>query len=150
MIKLPRPTRMLLLSIAISVAVLAAMAPSALAETTPSIWLNEQTGVLAITGTDVNDAVAVTRQASASAPGGYVLVINSKSWPSADFSASCTEGGAYGDWNITCPALNSKRITFDGEQNNDSFTNNTSLPSVAYGGPGIDFLTGGSGSDTFY
>ena len=48
------------------------------------------------------------------------------------------------------PPRTSDGFTFDGKQAHDSFINNTSLPSVAYGGPGIDALTGGAGIDLFY
>ena len=34
---------------------------------------------------------------SPSAPGGYLLVINVKSWPAANFSANCIEGGPGGE-----------------------------------------------------
>src|SRR2546430_489645 len=101
-----RLSRMFLTALAASLAVVAVAAPSAFAQTRVSVWLDEQTGVLSITGTDINDYAAVSKQASATAPGGYVLVVNVKNWEAANFSANCTEGGPGGDWVVTCPALN--------------------------------------------
>lgn len=45
-------------------------------------------------------------------------------------------------------AASIKSIRFDGGLGNDSFTNNTSINSVANGGAGDDTLTGGQGDDT--
>src|SRR4051812_10309959 len=136
--------RLLLPVLAAAAAVGAYAAPAASAENRVSVWLNENTGVLSITGTDdQNDYAAVSRQGSS-------LVINVKNWPAADFSANCTEGNGQGDWLIRCPALNAESITFDGKALHDSFINNTELPSQAHGGPGLDFFKGGSGPDVFY
>jgi hypothetical protein len=41
-------------------------------------------------------------------------------------------------------------ILFNGNQGDDNFTNNTSLPSVAHGGAGNDTLVGGSAVDHLY
>lgn len=143
--------RIILASLAAATAVTAVPVPTASADVPRvAVWLNEQTGVLSITGTPINDYAAVSKQTSANAPGGYVLVINVKNWEAANFSANCTEGGGEGDWMVTCPALNAEKITFDGGPLNDSFINNTDLPSVAYGDAGIDFFKGGSGPDVFY
>jgi Ca2+-binding RTX toxin-like protein len=43
-----------------------------------------------------------------------------------------------------------RSISFSGGNGHDSFTNNTHLPSTAYGGAGNDTLRGGSGVDKFY
>ena len=150
MITLPRISRTLLPTLAATLALVAVAAPAASAETRLSVWLNEQTGVLSITGTEVNDYAAVTKQVSASPAGGYVLRLNVKNSLAADFSDNCTEGGGLGDWVITCPALNVNKITFDGKGLHDSFINDTSVPSEAHGGPGIDDFKGGSGADRFY
>jgi Ca2+-binding RTX toxin-like protein len=116
-----------------------------------TVWLNEQSGVLSITGTnEENDYAAVSKKPSANTPGGYVLVVNIKNWSAANFSANCTEGNGQGDWLVTCPALHAKEITFDGKLEHDSFINTTSLPSEAHGGPGLDSLQGGSGPDVFF
>ena len=48
------------------------------------------------------------------------------------------------------PAKQVSRIVFEGRDGNDTFTNNTSVPAVAYGGNGNDRLTGGVGSDELY
>ena len=45
------------------------------------------------------------------------------------------------------PVADVNRISFLGLAGSDSFTNDTSLQSVAFGGTGTDFLIGGSGID---
>jgi len=136
----PRLSRLLLPVLAGAAALVAIAAPTASAESRLTVWLAPGSGVLSITGTEVNDYAAVSRQ-------GASLVVNVKNGPAADFSANCTEGGAIGDWVVTCPAQGVNRITFDGKVLHDSFINNTDLPSEAHGGPGIDVLKGGSGPD---
>ena len=41
-----------------------------------------------------------------------------------------------------------KRVVFRGRDGNDTFINNTAVPSLVYGGNGNDHLRGGSGKDT--
>ena len=48
------------------------------------------------------------------------------------------------------PLASVNRIAFSGLDGSDSFTNDTSIPCVAYGGTGTDFLIGGSGADSLY
>jgi len=43
-----------------------------------------------------------------------------------------------------------RQVHFYGHAGNDLFQNETSIPTVAYGGPGSDTLHGGSGSDRLY
>ena len=43
-----------------------------------------------------------------------------------------------------------RQVHFYGRAGNDLFQNETSIPTVAYGGPGSDTLHGGSGSDRLY
>ena len=151
MLNAKRFLRTIVPTLAAAAVLVAYAAPSASAVTRVSVWLNENTGVLSITGTDDhNDYAAVSKVLSASQPGGYALVINVKNWEAADFSANCAEGNGQGDWLILCPALNAKSITFDGKGQHDSFINSTSLPSTAHGGPGLDDFSGGSGPDVFY
>jgi Ca2+-binding RTX toxin-like protein len=138
-----RPIRLLVPALAAAATLVAIAAPGASAESRLTVWLNQQTGVLSITGTEVNDYATVSQQ-------GSTLVVNVKNWPAADFSGNCTEGGGLGDWVVTCPALNVNQITFDGKLQNDSFKNFTSIASEPHGGPGIDFFTGGSGPDRLY
>ena len=47
-------------------------------------------------------------------------------------------------------SANVTNIYFAGCGGNDTFTNNTALSSKAYGGDGLDVLTGGSGDDRLY
>src|SRR6478752_675275 len=46
------------------------------------------------------------------------------------------------------PLTQVKRISFSGGDNGDSFTNDTTLQSIAAGGAGDDILVGGTGLDT--
>jgi Ca2+-binding RTX toxin-like protein len=117
-------------------------APAASAASAPTVWLNN--GVLSFTGTPDNDYESVSKV------GSQLKISVKDGGPPANFSANCTEGGGLGDWVVTCPALNVNQLTFDGQGLHDSFTNNTSIPSVAHGGPGIEFFHGGDGPDTFY
>jgi Ca2+-binding RTX toxin-like protein len=132
--------RLLCPALAIAAAIAAAGAPAASAENHPSVWLNEQTGVLSFTGTADNDYLRVGRT-------GPNLQLNIKNWTAADFSANCTEGGGLGDWVVTCPASHVQRITYEGGLAHDSFIDDTDLPAEAHGGPGIDWFHGGSGRD---
>jgi Ca2+-binding RTX toxin-like protein len=150
MFHFPRRARPLLLALAVAAAVAAVSAPAASAATHPVVWLNEQTGELSFTGTEGNDVANVTKKWSSKA-GAYVMEVRVYNAAAADFSANCTEYGTYYQfWLVTCPAANVKRLTFDGKLEHDSFINDTSLPSVAHGGPGLDQLEGGSGTDAFY
>jgi Ca2+-binding RTX toxin-like protein len=137
--------RILLPSLVAGLAVAAFLAPTASADSHVTVVLNENTGVLSITGTDDHNDYATV-----SGPTASVLKVNIKNWEAAAFTANCTEGGGQGDWMVTCPAANAKQISFDGKSLHDSFINNTSLPSDAHGGPGIDHFYGGSGPDVFY
>ena len=49
---------------------------------------------------------------------------------------------------VAYKACQVKKIVFNGDDGNDSFTNDTNVPSEAHGGNGNDTLTGGSNSDT--
>jgi Ca2+-binding RTX toxin-like protein len=51
--------------------------------------------------------------------------------------------------NTEYSAASYNRISFSGRDGNDTFVNNTSLPSYASGGEGSDWLVGGSGADSF-
>jgi Ca2+-binding RTX toxin-like protein len=145
-----RLSRPFLTTLAAATAVMAVAASTASAETKLSIGINEQTGVLSISGTEVNDYAAVFKQPSATTPGGYVLTIAVRNSPPPDGPDNCTWGGTFGKWLVTCPALNVNKITFDGKLGGDSFINNTGLPSEAHGGPGVEVFTGGTGADVFY
>ena len=151
MTHLPRSILRLLPALAAAAAIAAVSTPAASAETRTFVWLNEQTGVLSIIGTDDHsDEVYVDQIASPSSPGGSAIEVHVKSQAWADFSTNCTEGGAAGDWFVYCPAVKVKKLTFDGKGLDDSFYNTTSLPSEAHGGPGQDWFVGGSGNDVLY
>jgi Ca2+-binding RTX toxin-like protein len=141
-------------AIAAVAAIAVTAAPSASADVSHiSVSLNEQSGVLSIAGAqdDANYA-KVWKQPLASEPGGYALVIQTETNATLpNFSANCYIGGGYiGWWQVFCPALNAKRIAFDGGPSVDNFINWTTLPSVAHGGPGPDDFEGGTGADVFY
>ena len=144
-------TRILLPALVVAAALAAIAASTASADVSRAkVWLNEQAGVLSITGSTDRDIVWLHGEPSAKTPGGYVLVVNVKNSLAADFSANCTEGGGFGDWVVTCPALHVKRITFDGGPAHDEFSNNANLPSEAHGGPDADYLQGGPEADSLY
>jgi Ca2+-binding RTX toxin-like protein len=124
-------------------------APAASADEAPTIWLYPS-GELAYKGVSDNDTEQVDKVPSAKFPGGYAIQIEAGSWSPPYFSANCDEGGGQGHWLISCPALSVKKLTFDGGLAHDSFENNTSLPSEAHGGPGIEFFYGGIGPDVLY
>lgn len=50
----------------------------------------------------------------------------------------------------TFPLAKVRGLVFKGLNGNDSFTNNSSLPSTGFGGNGDDTLTGGSAADQFF
>ncbi len=95
-----RLSRMLLAALAVSVALVAVAAPASADVPRVTVWLDEQSGVLSITGTDLNDYAAVSKQASATAPGGYVLVINVKNWECGELLGELHRGrpGAATGW----------------------------------------------------
>lgn len=144
------PIRKLLPALAATAALAAVAAPTAAAETPSTVWLNPNSGELSFTGTEVNDWEKVTKYVSPSTPGGYRLRVDIHNAESANFSANCEELGGPGEWVVTCPALQVKKLTFDGKAASDSFDNETSIPSEAHGGPGVEVFTGGSGADAFY
>jgi Ca2+-binding RTX toxin-like protein len=150
MLNFPRLSRTFLIALAAATAATAVAASTASAETRLSVWLNEQTGTLAITGTETNDVANVFKQPSANTPGGYVLTTIVKNSAPPEPSGNCLIGGTYGSWLVTCPALNVNKISFDGKLGGDGFINNTGLPSEAHGGPGLDEFHGGTGPDVFY
>lgn len=51
---------------------------------------------------------------------------------------------------VTFPLSKVRGLVFKGLDGNDSFTNNSSIGSTAYGGNGNDVLTGGAAADTFF
>jgi Ca2+-binding RTX toxin-like protein len=145
-----RHTIKLLPALAATAAVAAVAAPTASADSAPTAWL--QSGVLSYAGTSTNDRLDVSKVTYPSFPGGYALKLEIYSWPPPYYSANCTEGGPQGHWIVMCPALSVSKLTYDGKGSNggDSFFNNTSVPSVAHGGPGHDIFHGGDGPDVFY
>jgi Ca2+-binding RTX toxin-like protein len=143
--KLFRP-QTLVAGLTVAAALAAYGVPAASADDShAAVLLNN--GVLSIGGTPHNDVETVSMQPSPSTPGGYRLVVNIGDFESAQFSANCTESGEYENWNVSCPAQGVTEITFDGHDGGDSFFNNTDLPSLQLGGPGVDFLHGGGGPD---
>ena len=94
MIHFPRRARVALPALAAAAALAAVAAPAASADTHPVAWLNEQTGELSFTGTEVNDAVHVSKTWSSKA-GAYVLELRIYNSAAADFSANCAEFGTY-------------------------------------------------------
>jgi Ca2+-binding RTX toxin-like protein len=150
MLNFPRLSRTFLTALAAVTAATAVTASTASAETSVSIGIDAQTGVLSIAGTAGNDVAIVFKQPSANTPGGYVLTTAVKNSPPPEISGNCLIGGTFGSWLVTCPALNVNKITFDGKLAGDGFINNTGLPSEAHGGPGLDELQGGTGADVFY
>jgi Ca2+-binding RTX toxin-like protein len=145
-----RTTLKLVPALAAATAVTAVAAPSASADTVPTVWLNQQ-GVLSYTGVDdQNDIVDVNKGYSPFVSGGYYVEVQTKSWAAPNFSANCTETGPQGDWHIRCPAYLVNRLTFDGKSGGDGFNNHTALPSEAHGGPGVEDFRGGDGTDVFY
>jgi Ca2+-binding RTX toxin-like protein len=148
MFKALRPIKLLPAIAAVAV-VAAFSAPVASADAAPTVWLYPS-GELAYKGVSENDTEQVDKVASAKFAGGYAIQVEAGSWSPPYFSANCTEGGGQGHWLISCPALSVKKLTFDGGLAHDSFENNTSLPSEAHGGPGIEFFYGGIGPDVLY
>ena len=110
-------------ALAATVVVAGAAAPSASADTLPTVWLNAQ-GALSYTGTTHNDIVDVDK-------GVLVLcfrVATSSRWrhgngrrPSSPRTAR--RGAVQGDWLIKCPASLVNRLTFDGQAGGDGFNN---------------------------
>jgi hypothetical protein len=90
-------------------------------------------GVLTINGSGYNDDVTVQPGIS------YLGTVSSY-----DVRVS-TNGAAPTVYNFPGAAVN--RIVFEGNGGDDKFTNCTSLPCRANGGPGNDTLIGGSGDD---
>jgi Ca2+-binding RTX toxin-like protein len=150
MLNFPRLSRTFLTALAAVTAATAVAASTASAQTSVSIGIDAQTGVLSIAGTEGNDVAIVFKQPSANTPGGYVLTTVVKNSAPPETSGNCLIGGTFGSWLVTCPALNVNKITFDGKLAGDGFINNTGLPSEAHGGPGLDELRGGTGADVFY
>jgi Ca2+-binding RTX toxin-like protein len=144
-----RPIKLLPALAATIVVSATAGAPSASADTASTVWLN-QSGVLSYTGIDVNDSATVTKVASPTTPGGYAIQVEVLRYTSPNYSANCKLGGGLNDWLVSCPAGSVQKLSFDGLGGGDSFQNNTSLPSQAHGGPGVDFYYGGDGRDVFY
>ncbi len=92
-------------------------------------------GTLHIKGTSLADYVTVTLD--------EIQVSGSTSWR---VNVSARNSNAMS--NVLRTGV--KSIVFEGFNGSDAFTNNTSLPAVAYGGSGNDVLTGGGGVDTQY
>jgi Ca2+-binding RTX toxin-like protein len=148
MFKAFRPIR-LLPAIAAIAAVGAFCAPAASADTASTVWLYPN-GELSYTGISDNDWAKVTKVGKPGAPGGYVIRVEVKRYTAPNFSANCDIGGGLNDWLVECPGPSVKQLTFDGKLGGDTFDNTTILPSVAHGGPGVDFFYGGTTSDVFY
>lgn len=72
----------------------------------------------------------------------------------ADTAQVWTSSGlTYAELNGTRKSWNSAAVTsvrFTGQAGNDTFTNSTSLPTIAYGDAGNDRITTGAGNDTLY
>ena len=83
-------------------------------------------GELLITGDDLANVVKVFQA-------GHLMMV---------------DGGDDGSHSFPASAIN--RIRFLGRRGDDQFTNNTLLPTVAYGNQGNDKLVGGSGADRMY
>ena len=92
--RFPRRARAALAALAAAAAVAAVSAPGASAANRPVVWLNEQTGVLSYTGTNVNDRADVSKTWSSKA-GAYMIEVRSYNPAAADFSANCSEIGTY-------------------------------------------------------
>ncbi|WP_020470607.1 C39 family peptidase [Zavarzinella formosa] len=100
----------------------------------------DQYGTLNIVGKETDDVASV----SINADGQVHAVLGHK--------LTIEGGGVVGritlnDADKTYSADQVKRIVFYGKDGQDTFTNDTSLPSTAYGDGGGDELTGGSGKD---
>lgn len=93
------------------------------------------TGQLVINGSSNDDRVTVTRNVFR---GGIIEV--------RQLAAVDNRNYRYGPWeqDIVGPVT---KIIFNGKDGNDSFTNETSIESLAVGGAGNDTLVGGSGDN---
>ena len=94
---------------------------------TAGIGLDPTTGILAVMGSEQAD-VAVARNEG--------------------INVVATISNASGTTTRTYKLSDVKSIAFSGLAGDDTFTNNTAIPSTALGGAGNDILRGGSGKDT--
>lgn len=97
-------------------------------------------GVLRVKGDSTNDVAEIS-------------IVNNK--VRADLQNGQVIHTDFGDFPVINPPQDFnpalvQSILFYGQDGNDSFTNKTLLPSIAYGGNGSDELTGGKGNDTFH
>jgi len=93
-------------------------------------------GVITINGTNEMDEVTFELSIS---PGSDNPIV---------YKVTHTNPMTWWDETIETFSLGSvNKIVFYGNGNNDEFHNNTSIPSEAYGGDGVDLLFGGSGDD---
>lgn len=91
------------------------------------ITMDPGTGVVTITGTGASDVVTVTQFARRNGPAQVRI--------------------RFGDVSKVYPRKSVSKIVFRGENGDDRFTNNTSIPSEAEGNNGDDRLVGGSAND---
>ncbi len=94
----------------------------------PGIFVSDQGNVLRVVGSIHADVSTVSMT------------------PAGEISATITVGGRV-VVQKTVPAGTIGRIIYQGRAGDDTFTNNTSLPCLADGGPGDDTLQGGTGND---
>jgi len=141
-----RPIKLLPAIAAVAVAG-AIAAPAASAEEIPTVWLNQQTGVLSYTGISDGDWIKVTKVAS---PGGYVVRVEVAIYVAPNYSANCSLDGGLDNWTVVCPAQSVKSLRFEGQGGSNWLYNNTDLPSEAHGGSGVDIYKGGEGRDVLY
>lgn len=93
-----------------------------------SIGFDVRQGVLSVVGGDGDDVAVIGKQG-------------------ANIVASLTT--STGTFSKSVPASGVRYLAFSGLAGNDSFTNNTGVPSKAEGGAGNDTLRGGSANDLF-
>ena len=92
----------------------------------PSVRLNPSTGWLSVGGSSGNDSLTLEQQTS-----GVRVTIEMMGRSQSQ----------------TFPNGFIKKVSFSGEAGNDSFRNDSSIPSSVNGGPGDDTLRGGTGID---
>ena len=98
---------------------------------TTFVVFDAKTGVITINGDD-KDNTATVKMTGQETPN-----------PNDDMIEVTADGKT-----VSYKVCDVKKIVFNGGNGNDSFTNDTNVPSEAHGGDGNDTLTGGSGSDT--
>ncbi|MEQ1825619.1 MAG: calcium-binding protein [Pirellula sp.] len=102
--------------------------------------LSHANGVATLQGTDINDFASVNYVFG---PGGGISMMPTQ-W--VRIQASNANGIAMGDF----PAGIVQRVDFNAEAGNDTFSNQTFINSIAYGGLGNDLLNGGNATDRLF